>query len=219
MRNALNTWIAILMLCLVAQWGMAAGTYVPGGFDLGQLTIAGTQVTSTAAELNYNDVSAVSALTPGTGISGGTGTSCKYSVTRVGDLITTTIVVDLTGLRSTAGDDIIGVDGTANPCHIGQITAAVNGTIFAGSIACLEVPAGGDPDIDLYSATESTGTEDTAISTLTETQLINSGDHAAAAFKCLTAYAAADEYLYLVAGDTTDADYTTGILVITLYGK
>jgi len=176
-------------------------------------------VTAATAEVNVLDVSAQTAMTPGTGISTGTGTLCKYNVSRIGSLYRTTIVIDLTGLRSTAADDIIGVDGTALYCHIGQITAAVNGTIFAGSITCLEAPAGGDPDIDLYSATEGTGTEDDAISGLTETQLINAGDHAANAFKSLTAYPAADEYLYLVAGDTTDADYTAGILVIELFGS
>lgn len=155
----------------------------------------------------------------GTGITGGTGTSCISSVEKIGALYKTTIVIDLTGLHSTAADDIIGVDGTANPCHIGQIVAAVSGTIFAGKITCLEAPAGGDPDIDLYSAVESTGTEDTAISTLDETQLIDAGDHVANAYKSLTAYPAADEYLYLVAGVTTDADYTAGILVIVLWGQ
>jgi len=159
------------------------------------------------------------ATPPGTGITGGTGTSIVSAVEKVGSLYKTTILIDLTGLRSTAGGDIIGVDGTANPCHIGQITAARNGTIFAGKITCLEAPAGGDPDIDLYSATEATGVEDGAIADLTETQLINAGDHAANAFKSLTAFPAADEYLYLVAGDTTDADYTAGILLIELYGK
>ena len=155
----------------------------------------------------------------GTGITEATGESYVAGVERVGSFFRTTIVIDLAGLRSTASGDIIGNDGTSNPCYIGQITAAKNGTIFAGKIECLETPAGGDPDIDLYSATEATGTEDDAISGLTETQLIDAGDHAADAFKSLTAFPAADEYLYLVAGDTTDADYTTGILKIELWGK
>lgn len=154
----------------------------------------------------------------GTGITGGTGTIYRSGVERIGGIIKTTIMLDLTGLRSTASGDIIGVDGTSNPCHLGQITADQNGTIFAGRIACMEAPAGGDPDLDLYSAVEATGTEDDAISGLDETQLINAGDHAADAFKSLTAYPAADEYLYLVAGATTDADYTAGILLIELYG-
>lgn len=141
------------------------------------------------------------------------------SVRRIGDVIETTIVIDLTGLRSTAAGDIIGDDGSAEYAYIAQIKAAVNGTIFAGKIECLELPAGGDPDIDLYSAVEATGIEDAAITSLDETQLIDAGDHAANAFKSLTAFPAADEYLYLVAGATTDADYTAGILVITLYGR
>ena len=141
------------------------------------------------------------------------------TVRRIGDIIETVIAIDLTGLRSTAAGDIIGDDGSAEYAHIGQITADVNGTIFAGKIECLEAPTGGDPDIDLYSATEATGAEDAAISGLTETQLVDSGDHTAGSVKLLTAFPAANEYLYLVAGATTDADYTAGLLVITLYGK
>lgn len=177
------------------------------------------QVSATPAELNQLDgaVLAGIATAAGTGVDG-VAAAFGVSVVMVGDLFKTTIVIDLTGLRSTAAGDIIGDDGTANPCHIGQITAARNGTIFAGKIECLELPAGGDPDIDLYSATEATGVEDGAISGLTETQLVDSGDHAANAFKSLTAFPAADEYLYLVAGATTDADYTAGILVIELWG-
>lgn len=141
------------------------------------------------------------------------------TVRRIGDIIETVIAIDLTGLRSTAAGDIIGDDGSSEYAHIGQITAALNGTIFAGKIECLEAPTGGDPDIDLYSATEATGAEDAAISGLTETQLVDSGDHTAGSVKLLTAFPAADQYLYLVAGATTDADYTAGLLIITLYGK
>ena len=89
-----------------------------------------------------------------------------------GDTRHTYILIDLTGLRSTADGDIIGDDGAGTPSHIGQVTAEVNGTIVAGSVTCLEVPAGGDADIDFFSATEATGAEDTAISTLTETSLL-----------------------------------------------
>lgn len=159
------------------------------------------------------------ATTAGTGITTGTGTTIVSGVEKIGTIYRTTIVIDLTGLRSTAAGDIIGVNGTALACHIGQITAARNGTVFAGYIRCLETPAGGDPDIDLYSAVEATGVEDGAISGLDETQLVNSGDHAANAFKSLTAFPAANEYLYLVAGATTDADYTAGILEIVMFGR
>jgi len=103
--------------------------------------------------------------------------------------------------------------------HLGQITAAVNGTIFAGKITCLETPTGGDPDVDLYSATEATGVEDVGIGTLTATQLINHGDWAGGEQGNLTAMPAANKYLYLVAGDATDATYTAGIFLIELWGK
>ncbi len=157
-------------------------------------------------------------LSAGAGITGGTGTVYHSWVEKNGDVIKTSIYIDLTGLRSTAAGDIIGVDGTSDACHIGQIVAATSGTIFAGTVACLETPDGGDPDINIHSATEGTGAEDTAISTLTETLLINAGDHAADAFKSLTAFPAANEFLYLTAGATTDADYTAGKLLIELYG-
>jgi hypothetical protein len=154
----------------------------------------------------------------GTGITGGTGTIYRSSVQRVGGIITTRILIDLTGLRSTASGDIIGVNGTSNVCHIGQITAARNGTILTGSMECFEAPAGGDPDINVHSATEGTGVEDGAISSLTETLLVNAGDATLGSKVYFTAVPAANEFLYLTLGDTTDADYTAGKLFIELMG-
>ena len=154
----------------------------------------------------------------GTGITGGTGTIYRSSVMRSGGIITTRILIDLTGLRSTASGDIIGVNGTSNVCHIGQITAAQNGTILTGSMECFEAPSGGDPDINVHSATESTGVEDGAISDLTETLLVNAGDATLGSKVYFTAFPAADSFLYLTTGDATDADYTAGKLFIELMG-
>jgi hypothetical protein len=154
----------------------------------------------------------------GTGITGGTGTIYRSSVIREGGIIKTSILIDLTGLRSTANGDIIGVDGTSNVCHIGQITAARNGTILAGRMTCFEAPTGGDPDINVHSATEGTGVEDGAISDLTETLLVNSGDLALGTVVTFSAVPAADEFLYLTLGATTNADYTAGKLLIELFG-
>lgn len=183
---------------------------------------ASTGVITTLSSISSTGVASFDANTltteAGTGITGGTGTVYKSSVQRVGGVITTTIFIDLTGLRSTASGDIIGVNGTSNPCHIGQITAAQNGTIIAGSMECFEAPAGGDPDINVHSATEGTGVEDGAISGLTETLLVNSGDATLGSKVFFTAFPAADEFLYLTLGDTTDADYTAGKLLITLIG-
>ena len=141
----------------------------------------------------------------------------KSDTTTNVNIVKTTIMIDLTGLRDggTAGD-IIGKDGDG-VAYIGQVTTANSGTVFGVTMMCLETPAGGDPDINLHSATEATGVEDTAISALDETLIINSGDLAAGSLVA-GGDIAADQYLYLTAGATTDADYTAGRLLITITG-
>ena len=183
---------------------------------------ATTGAITTLSSISSTGVSSFDANTlateAGTGITGGTGTIYRSAVQRMGGIITTRILIDLTGLRSTASGDIIGVNGTSNVCHIGQITAARNGTILTGSMECFEAPAGGDPDINVHSATEGTGVEDGAISSLTETLLVNAGDATLGSKVYFSAVPAADEFLYLTLGDTTDADYTAGKLFIELMG-
>jgi hypothetical protein len=177
---------------------------------------------TTLSSINSSGVSSFDANTlsveAGTGITTGTGTLYKTAVQRVGGIITTRILIDLTGLRSTGSGDIIGVNGTALVCHIGQITAAQNGTILTGSMECFEAPAGGDPDINIHSATEGTGVEDGAIGDLTETLMVNAGDATLGSKVYFTAVPAADQFLYLTTGAATDADYTAGKLFIELMG-
>ena len=177
---------------------------------------------TTLSSINSSGVSSFDANTlsveAGTGITTGTGTIYKTAVQRVGGIITTRILIDLTGLRSTGSGDIIGVNGTALVCHIGQITAAQNGTILTGSMECFEAPAGGDPDINIHSATEGTGVEDAAISSLDETILVNAGDATLGSKVYFAAVPAADQFLYLTTGAATDADYTAGKLFIELMG-
>ena len=160
-------------------------------------------------------------MTPGSGVDG-TGTIVEHSVVKIGGLIKTEILIDLTGLHGggTAGD-IIGVDGGEANCHIGQITDDINGTIIAGRVTCFETPAGGDPDIDIWgSCDEATGAQDAAITGLTgEEQLINHGDWTAEDVDHLSALPDADGYLYLTNGTATDAAYTAGILLVELWGK
>lgn len=169
--------------------------------------------TGVAADLAINRT-----MVAGTGFTG-TGTVYKTSIAHEGDLVITRIFVDLTGLNcgGTAGD-IIGANGTSNPCHIGQITAAQHGTIFFGTMRCVETPSGGDTDIDLYAANEGTGVEDGAISALTEVQLVNGGTHTAGDEDLLAAYPAANQYLYLVGQGGGDAAYTAGQFIIELHG-
>jgi len=133
------------------------------------------------------------------------------------NIVKSTIMIDLTGLKDggTAGD-IIGKDG-AGVAYIAQVTTASQGVVFGVTMTCVETPAGGSADIDLYSATEGTGVNDTAIGDLTETQLINAG---AASAGTLVAGGdiVADQYLYLVSQGTGDAAYTAGRFMIEVIG-
>ena len=141
----------------------------------------------------------------------------KSDVTTNVNIVKTTIMIDLTGLKDggTAGD-IIGKDGSG-VAYIGQVTTANQGVVFGVTMTCVETPAGGSTDIDLYSATEGTGVNDTAIGDLTETQIINAGA-ASAGTMVAGGDIAADQYLYLVSQGTGDAAYTAGRFLIEITG-
>jgi hypothetical protein len=157
--------------------------------------------------------------TPAAAGAGIEGSAAVYetSVSRNNGIVTTSIMIDLTGLQSggTAGD-IIGKNGSG-VAYIGRVVTANNGTVFGVRLTCYEAPAGGDTDIDLYSATEATGVEDVAISTLTETQIINSGTLSLGTAAYGTDIAA-NQYLYLVGQGTSNAAYTAGRLLIEIFG-
>lgn len=155
----------------------------------------------------------------GAGISGGTGTVVKTSVEQVGDLVTTKIFIDVTGLGTSTTDlDIIGT-GTS-PAYITQIDTSVMGTITGGKMECLEVPTTGADDVDLYCATEGTGVFDGGIAALAETALVTSGAAwTVDAVKGFLAAPANGKYLYLCNGEAgTVGTYDAGMFLITLYG-
>lgn len=179
-------------------------------------TISTNATTGTVTVLSKSAAAIANPAATGAGIEG-TAAVYETSVKTENGIVTTSIMIDLTGLQSggTAGD-IIGKNGSG-VAYIARITAADNGTVFGVKMTCFEAPAGGDDDIDLYSATEGTGVEDVAISTLTETQIINSGTLSLGT----TAFGtdiAADQYLYLVGQGTANAAYTAGRLLIEIYG-
>ena len=179
----------------------------------GNVSAGGTLSVTGRSTLTGNTI----ATTAGTGITTGTGTVYEAGVIKIGEVFHTTILIDLTGLASSGSGDIIGKAATANS-HIGQITAAVNGTVLGGKLTCLEAPAGGDPDINLWYADEATGTEDAAVTGLTnQVQICDSGDLALNSVVSLTTVAA-DKYLYMATGASTNADYTAGKLLIEFWG-
>jgi len=161
-------------------------------------------------------------MTVGTGISAVTAAIVKHSVVLIGNIYETTIALDLTGLSSSAAADIIGKEATAN-CHYGQITAAVNGTILSGYMQCLETPGTGEPDIDLYSANEATGTEEALVTGLTETALLATAVDwtGILAPKGITVVPPANDYLYLTGGTSsspTNNTYDAGKFILKFYG-
>lgn len=155
------------------------------------------------------------------GFTGGTGTIYKTSVEQVGSIIRTQMLFDLTGLGSSTTDlDIIG-QGAAAAAYLCQVTAAQNGTLFAGTMTCLEVPATGVTDIDLYWATEATGKFDDGIAALTETALITSGGAWTLALTKAIAdpVGIANGYIYVCNGAAgTVGTYTAGKFLLTLWG-
>ena len=186
----------------------------------------GFQQISKAANGTITVNSGIKMATEATGGAGIEGTAAVY-ITQVNrlksdvatnvNIVKTTIMIDLTGLKDggTAGD-IIGKDGSG-VAFIGKVTAANQGSVFGVTMTCLETPAGGSTDIDLFSATEGTGVNDTAIGDLTETQIINAGA-ASAGTMVAGGDIAADQFLYLVSQGTGDATYTAGRFLIEITG-
>ena len=201
-----------------------ANVYATAFTESGSALVAQTDIGTAPNEIPLNQYlgalayvdTETPALAVGTGITAGTGTICKVNGGLSGGIYRVTILVDLTGLNSggTAGD-IIGVNGTANPCYIALLPDMV---VLGGRMTCLETPAGGDTDIDLYSATEGTGVEDQAITDLTETQIINAGTQSVGTVTYFAADPVANTYLYLVGQSTSDATYTAGRFLIEIFG-
>tara|TARA_R110000824_G_scaffold235221_1_gene423948 strand:+ start:550 stop:1110 length:561 start_codon:yes stop_codon:yes gene_type:complete len=159
---------------------------------------------------------------------GGFPAAClQTSVVKVGNVIETTVLVDLAEGAGSGGtaDDIIGTDNTADAggAYIADLSDAVNGVMFAVKFSCIEVPTGGDPDINLVFSATGSDAHDAGVTS--GTILLNNGDltlgesaTTAAGTAVIAGGTNALNYVYLTSGDATDAAYTAGKLVITFYG-
>jgi hypothetical protein len=155
-------------------------------------------------------------LTAGVGITGGTGTVYHSWIERNGNIIKTSIYLDITGLGSsvTAGD-IIGVAG--GPAHIGQITAAKNGTIFAGQVTTLETPTTNIGNLDLVASATGTDAFDAAVTS--GAILLDSNGLTVNTIDALSAFPSAGDYIYITSQETTAvAAAAAGQILIELYG-
>ena len=170
-----------------------------------------------------------SPLTAGTGITTGTGTVYKSWKEQNGGVIHTSIFIDITGLQAEGSlNDVLGKDGNTANCHLGQITTAVCGTIFAGQMSCLEVPAAVDADLDLSAATDGTVAESADITAATgcdKIQDVNidwtADNTTTGVLKFVPADLPGDgDYLYLSVGEagTSDGTATAGQFLIEFWG-
>ena len=132
-------------------------------------------------------------------------------------VIITQVIIDITGLYDGGtANDAIGL-ATADYCYIGKNVVATNGIIFKAELSCIEVPAGGDPDINIVENTSGTIAGDAAVGTAYVSG--DSGDLAAGnTIQLLTPAVTADYYYYLAIGTSTGATYTAGMLIFTTWG-
>jgi len=184
------------------------------------IVAAGTTVGANNASLGT--AATIFNITPNAHGSGIADAAINTFVTKIGGDITTTILIDLHGGLASGGtaDDVIGTDGGAANAYIAELTSAVNGIPYLIEFACLEVPTGGDPDINLVCSATGTTAENAAVTS--GTILLNNGDLTlgfyAEADGGSTLAALSKKYLYLTSGDATEAAYTAGKLVIKIHG-
>jgi len=178
-----------------------------------------------------SDITAVSVDDSGTGSNGLTaGAAITESantvyhswIERNGDIIKTSIYIDLTDLEGTAtANDIIGI-GT-DPAHLGQVTTARCGTIFDVVVKCTEAPDADLQELDLIASADADGQKGDAYGSggdfTDEGTVIVDADYSAVGITGSSALPAADDYLYLASVTETADTATSGKLLIELYGK
>ena len=147
-----------------------------------------------------------------------------YSQFRDKGTIVTKILVNLDGMlcKGDAANDAIGITG-GGAAYIGRYVTANMGILYGVDVACIEIPgeetATITTDIDIAFNSSASIAYDGACGTAE----INTGGFANVGRRFiggLTAAATANDYIYLVEGDTaaTTGEYSTGKLLLTFYG-
>lgn len=188
----------------------------------GRDNIVAAGTTTGANNASLGTAATIFNITPNAHGSGIANAAINTFINKIGGDIVTTILVDLHGGLASGGtaDDVIGTDGGAANAYIAELTKEVNGIPYLIEFACLEVPTGGDPDINLVCSATGTTAENAAVTS--GTVLLNNGD------LTLGFYAEADggstlaaltkKFLYLTSGDATEAAYTAGKILIKIHG-
>lgn len=154
-----------------------------------------------AVRLNGNK-----AMTRGSGFEPGV---YEASYERIGDLIHTSILIDLNNLTYSADGDIIGTSGGTN-CHFGQYKLDTMGNLVAGSISYFKTLTG-LTTLDIYGSSDGTQDQDDAVSG----EALYTGS-AITGFtrEAFTTMPTADHYLYLVGGASGSGTYASSFPVL-----
>lgn len=163
----------------------------------------------------------------GTGIVSTGAGAPQYARKRIGDMIVTTITMDLQGLGAKNDDgDVIGIASGAPDAYFYKLVKAENGNIFKVEMACIENITSGSnnlTDIDLVASTASNlGYDDDATAAAGYHAVIQQDFGAALGVQASNVAGTVQDgdYLYLAAGatHTGDSTYVTGSFIVTLYG-
>ena len=151
----------------------------------------------------------------------GTAFSPRIYRRTVNDYIITSIHVDLTGLGvyGTSQNDAIGL-AAGGAAYLARYVTANWGVVYRVEVICLETPAGSatiTTDIDLASNSSASLAYDDAAGTA---ECNFGGVAAGATYVDEAPGLTANDYIYLVEGDTTASTgvYTAGMLIIIFYG-
>jgi hypothetical protein len=147
----------------------------------------------------------------------GTGAAPLTSRYNKNGTIITEIKIDLKGLASkNTANDVIGL-AAGGVAYIGRNVVATNGIIHRIEMICVQVPAGGDTDVNVVANAAADLVYDAAGGT---TYGVDGGVWTAGkTVENLTQGLTANHYFYLTTGaGATAATYTTGQFIIRLHG-
>ena len=205
------------------------GAITPSEFALETIATTGNNVIDTSVDgttAGANNASldtgaTIFGIVPNAIGSGVPAAGTNIFVSKVGGTIVTSILVDLHGgySGSASADRVIGTGTSAN-AHIAVLTKEVNGIPILLEFGCVEVPTGGDPDINLDIS--ATGTTASGAAVASGTQMMNNGDLTLGYYNSVDAGAVmaalTKKYIYLVQGTATNAAYTAGKIWIRITG-
>ena len=149
------------------------------------------------------------------------------SVNNIGGVIQTTLLIDLGKGAGSGGGvaDIIGTDNVADAggAYITSLSKEVNGLPYSIELSCVETPTGGDPDINVVTGSAADDAHDAAVTGAVI--VVNGGDQQDGlntqgdALGTVADGTIALPYVYLTTGAATNAAYTAGKVIVTIYGS